>query len=93
MKLNPPQREALKEFEEALRKEQQLAQEKDVVGRHLGALLLRLSKLGVPSVAVATAFARTRSDSSPALRRRLQGLIRTRRWRERKRKRDAGSPP
>ena len=85
MKLAPNQRALLREFEEALKEERRVFEEGFAVRRKLGALLVQLGKLRVPTVALARAATRALGDTSPKLRRRLQAAFRTRLWRERRR--------
>ena len=85
MKLSDEEREVLARLEEALAEERRVERQRDSARARVLALLMETRRQRVPSVSVARAFARARGDPSPELRKRLQCVISTRLWRERRR--------
>lgn len=85
MKLSDEQRDVLARLEEALTEERRVERQRASARTRVIALLMETRRRRVPSVSVARAFVRVLGDPSPQLRKRLQSVISTRLWRERRR--------
>lgn len=85
MKLSEQQRKVLARLEKALTDERRVERQRDSARARVMALLMETRRRRVPSVSAARALARALGDCSPELRKRLQSVISTRLWRERRR--------